>query len=185
MKTIHITLSILCATFIFSCKDKEAPLIPNEEELITTLSYTLTNDSTSATSVFTFTDLDGDGGNSPVLVLDSLESNSSYSGQIGLLNETEDPAENILLEVLEEELDHQFFYSTTASEVNIDYTDFDANGNPIGASTKLITGSVGSGSLIITLRHQPDKSATGVSDGDITNAGGESDIEVTFPVVIQ
>jgi len=37
----------------------------------------------------------------------------------------------------------------------------------------------------VTLRHQPDKGAIGVSDGDITNAGGETDIEVLFDVIIE
>ena len=35
------------------------------------------------------------------------------------------------------------------------------------------------------LRHEPDKSAAGVSSGDITNAGGETDIEVSFNVIIE
>jgi len=39
--------------------------------------------------------------------------------------------------------------------------------------------------VTITLRHEPAKDATGVSDGDITNAGGETDISVNFPVEIQ
>jgi hypothetical protein len=39
--------------------------------------------------------------------------------------------------------------------------------------------------VVVTLRHEPDKGAAGVSGGDITNAGGDTDIEVTFPVVIE
>jgi len=38
----------------------------------------------------------------------------------------------------------------------------------------------GEGGLRITLRHEPNKTAAGVQNGDITNAGGETDIEVTF-----
>jgi hypothetical protein len=37
----------------------------------------------------------------------------------------------------------------------------------------------------VTLIHEPMKSAAGVSSGDITNAGGETDIEVGLPVVVQ
>jgi len=58
----------------------------------------------------------------------------------------------------------------------------DNNGNPIGISTRLSTGAVSNGKLKITLRHEPNKSAQGVKDGLITNAGGETDIEVEFPV---
>jgi len=35
------------------------------------------------------------------------------------------------------------------------------------------------------LRHQPNKSGDNVASGDITNAGGETDIEVTFDVTIE
>ena len=41
------------------------------------------------------------------------------------------------------------------------------------------------GNLTITLRHEPSKNAVGVSDGDITNAGGETDVQAVFPIVIQ
>ena len=40
-------------------------------------------------------------------------------------------------------------------------------------------------SYTITLRHEPAKTATGVSGGDITNAGGETDIEVVFDVTVE
>ena len=47
----------------------------------------------------------------------------------------------------------------------------------------MTTGSMSnpSASMTVILRHEPDKAGAGVSDGDITNAGGETDIEVTFP----
>ena len=44
---------------------------------------------------------------------------------------------------------------------------------------------MGSGTITVTLRHEPNKDAAGVSSGDIANAGGETDIEVTFNVEIQ
>lgn len=37
----------------------------------------------------------------------------------------------------------------------------------------------------ITLKHKPNKSATGVSTGYITNAAETTDIETTFNVVVQ
>ena len=61
----------------------------------------------------------------------------------------------------------------------------DTQGNPIGLQIILSTGVASSGSLTVTLRHEPNKSAEGVSDGDITNAGGETDITTTFNVSIQ
>ena len=51
--------------------------------------------------------------------------------------------------------------------------------------TTLTTGEAGTGTLSIILRHEPAKDASGVSDGQIANAGGETDIEVSFNITIE
>jgi hypothetical protein len=174
----------LCAMFMFTACEK-TPDIANDEEVITTLKYTLTPSGGGAAVVLTFTDLDGDGGNAPVIVGGTLAANETYTGAIELLNESVTPAENVTEEIEEEDEEHQFFFATTISGLTIAYTDQDADGNPIGLASTLTTGAAGTGDVTITLRHEPSKSATGVSGGDITNAGGETDIEVTFPVDVQ
>ncbi|MFB0942128.1 MAG: type 1 periplasmic binding fold superfamily protein, partial [Patiriisocius sp.] len=105
---------------------------------------------------------------------------------VQFLNETEDPAEDITQEVIEEADEHQVFY-TISEGLNIQttYEDQDSQGNPLGLQITLTTGAASEGSLTVTLRHEPNKSAEGVSDGDITNAGGETDITTTFNVSIQ
>jgi hypothetical protein len=168
---------------IFSCQ-KEDPVIENEQEVITTLYYTLTA-SGGQTAVFSFQDLDGDGGNAPIISVDSLQANTTYTGQIVLLNETETPADSISVEVLEEDLDHQFFFTTTNSNVSVSYNDLDSEGKPIGLQTEVTTGAAGHGTMTIVLKHEPNKSGANVSSGDMTNAGGETDIEVTFDVHVQ
>ena len=40
------------------------------------------------------------------------------------------------------------------------------------------------GNLTIILRHDLDKNGAGVSSGNIANAGGETDIEVVFPIQV-
>ncbi len=75
--------------------------------------------------------------------------------------------------------------SSTLAGLSVSYTDTDADGNPIGITTELITSDAGSGVLTVILRHEPNKGASGVSGGDITNAGGETDIEVDFDVNVQ
>ena len=47
------------------------------------------------------------------------------------------------------------------------------------------TGDASSGDVTVILRHEPDKEADGVSDGDVTNAGGETDVEVTFDADVE
>lgn len=175
-----------------SCKkDKEDPATPpvpvNEEELITTLRLYMWPSTGGDTAIFSFVDLDGDGGNVPVITGDTLMMNTMYWSSIVLLNETVSPVDSISNEVAEEAEEHQFFYATTGGSLSWSaYMDADLNGNPIGLSaTWSTTGTPGSGDLSVTLRHEPNKSASGVSNGDITNAGGETDIEVSIPYVVQ
>jgi hypothetical protein len=175
----------LFSVLLFTACEKEDPVIPNEEELITTLIYTLTPAGGSNSVVFSFQDLDGDGGDAPVIVNGTLAANTTYAGALSLLNETETPAESISEEVEEEADEHQFFFSASGVNATVSYADADGNGNPIGLASTVVAGAVSSGTLIITLRHEPAKSASGVSDGDITNAGGETDIEVTFDLTVQ
>ena len=186
MKKNNLFLACIFAFIVvFSGCDKDEPEIPNEEELITTLNYTLTPAGGGASITLSFKDTDGDGGNAPSITGGTLAANQTYSGEMALLNELESPAEDITEEIEEEDEDHQFFFQSNVTGLSISYDDQDGNGNPIGLSSSLSTGSAASGSLSIILRHEPNKSADGVMDGDIGNAGGETDIEVTFPIDVQ
>lgn len=179
-------LVAICAIFLFGCeKEPDEPEITNEEEVITTLTYTLTPVGGGDVVVLQFKDLDGDGGNDPIITTDTLMADTMYTGVIQLLNETENPAEDITEEVREEDEEHQFFFESSTSGLSVAYKDQDADGKPVGIESTLTTGNAGTGILKVTLRHEPSKSAMGVSTGDITNAGGETDIEVSFPIIIQ
>jgi hypothetical protein len=64
--------------------------------------------------------------------------------------------------------------------VTTDYADADSMGNPLGLSFILTTSEASSGALTFTLRHEPNKPNSGLD-----NAGGETDIEITFNVTVQ
>ncbi|UBM59671.1 hypothetical protein LAG90_03280 [Marinilongibacter aquaticus] len=181
-----LLLIVPFVALLSSC-EKDDPVIPNEEEVITTLIYTLTPDSGAGDTVeLKFYDADGDGGIAPVLTSSGpIKANTVYNGALRLLNEIEDPAEETTDEIREESEDHQFFFKFDGLDATAVAVDADDNGNPIGLSSKFTAGAASSGQLTITLRHQPDKFGQGVSDGEIANAGGETDIEVTFDVVIE
>ena len=175
-------VALIISTLIFSsCLE---PVVVDPEEVITTLIYNI-QDTSGLLINLKFQDLDGDGGNAPTITGGSFRPNTTYFGSLALINESVSPAEEINAEILAEAIDHQFFFESSISDLTIAYTDQDANNNPLGILTNFTTGAAGSGTLKITLRHQPDKAANGVSDGDITNAGGETDIEVTFDIVIE
>lgn len=176
---LFLLISIL---WISACKDDT---VPNEEELITTLQYTLTPAGGGSPVVFLFRDTDGDGGNAPVIQGGSLKANTSYTAEVTVLDESKNPAEDITEEIEAEKETHQFFFSTTVAGITIVYTDQDAGGNPVGLTTTVATGAAGSGNLTVILRHEPNKTAAGVREGNVANAGGETDIEVVFPVTVQ
>jgi hypothetical protein len=180
--------ALLASTLIFaSCSDDDdnTPDPVNEEEVITTLIVTLemiNGQSGSDTVVMQYQDLDGDGPDAAtVTVSGSLNANTVYDGSIVLLNETEMPAENITVEVEEEDDEHQFFYTVGSGlDVATEYANFDGDGNPLGTMFVLNVGSASSGGLTFTLRHEPNKPNTGLE-----NAGGSTDIEVTFDVTVE
>ncbi len=188
MKTLK---NLLFLTFIASlsslpgCNDDDPEPI-NEEELITTIILTFTPTGGGDPAVFQFKDPDGAGGAAPVLTSDTLAPATTYSATLSLLNESVDPAEDIGAEVEEEGEAHQFFFQVSAGlELLFTYEDQDAGGNPLGLKTNWTSAAASIGTLKVILRHEPDKNAAGVSGGDITNAGGETDVEVEWPVVIQ
>ncbi len=168
---------------LISCSDDDnTPSVINEEEVITTLTATLTPVGGGETITLQSRDLDGDSGpNPPVMTISgNLTASTVYNGSIELLNETEMPAESISEEVKEEDEDHQFFFSSTSNLVTFSYSDEDMDGNPLGLEFTLTTSQAGTDVVTFTLRHEPNKDADGVSDGDITNAGGETDISISF-----
>ncbi len=185
MKTIKFLFALLLSTILLnSCSsDDDNPEPVNEEEVITTVRFTLIPSNAGDTVVFLSQDLDGDGPNAPVnTVMGTIAASTQYTGSVQFLNEIESPAEDITLEVLEEDDEHQVFYEFSGtSGSSVTYSDMDADGNPIGVSVNFNSGATATNNtLTITLKHEPNKSAVGVSDGDITNAGGETDVEVTF-----
>ncbi len=107
---------------MLGCSDDDTtPEIINEDELITTVILTLTPDSGDQV-VLTTIDLDGDGPDEPVTtVVGSFSENTQYQGAVQFLNETEDPAEDITQEVIEEADEHQVFY-TISDGLNIQTT---------------------------------------------------------------
>lgn len=194
MKTIKTmnTIKLLSLLAVFaialtSCSDDDdtTPEPINEEEVITTTTVTLT-DAAGNQKVFVQTDDDGEGPNAPQITTDNLDANTTYTGTVKFENELETPVENITEEVAEEALEHQVFYVPSSGlNATVTYNDQDSNGNPLGLDIILVTNDASTGSLTVTLRHEPMKDAAGVSDGDLTNAGGETDMEAVFPVTIQ
>jgi len=178
------TLLLLVAVLLFSQCDTEDPEPENEEELITTLEMTFSPVDGGNDVVFTVFDADGDGPIEPEYTNGTLTANTAYNVAIKVRNDEE--GENITTEIEEEDEEHQFFFETAVSLfLDFAYDDSDGNGDPIGLSTIFTSGDPSDGTLTVTLRHEPNKSADGAVNGDPSNAGGETDIQATFDVVIE
>ncbi len=172
-------VSLLAILVLASCGDDEPVEPPHEEELITTLNVIFTPETGSAVTLKYYDEDGGDGPKSPQVTGGTLAANTSYTVTLELLNESESPAEDITEEIEKEAEEHQFFFVVSAN-LNLThnaYTDKDANQKPIGLENTFTTGDASSGTLKVILRHEPNKAAEGVASGDITNAGGETDIE--------
>ena len=184
MKSFNFfTLLTLGMATLISCSDDDpAPEPINEEEIITTFTATLVPQGGGTNVTLQSRDLDGDGPDAPVITVSGdLSASTVYNGSIILLDETDTPAEDITLEVEEEDIEHQFFYTVGGGlDVTAEYANFDVNGNPLGTEFTLTTVAASAGTLAFTLRHEPTKPNTGLAD-----AGGETDIAVTFSVTVQ
>ena len=183
MKNSKLLATLFTASLLFtSCsKDDDTPDPVHEEEVITTMTVTLTPEGGGDAITLQTQDLDGEGPNDPVVTVSgNLTVGTTYNGAIVLLNETESLAEDITEEVEEEGEEHQFFYTLAGLDATTAYSNNDANGNPLGTEFTLTVNAAGSGSLTFTLRHEPNKPNTGLD-----SAGGETDIEATFSITAE
>ncbi|UZO81774.1 type 1 periplasmic binding fold superfamily protein [Aquimarina sp. ERC-38] len=186
--------------FITSCSDDDEGDNPdpvNEEEVITTMTVTLTGGGDTVTLNF----FDPDGENGPIAPVKSVEGdlkvNTTYNGTIQLLNASEEEVEDVNDEIKAEADEHQFFYLTDDLGITITYDDKESDfensqgmqfesDNPVGIDfTLTTTDQIGDAELEIILLHELDKNAEGVAGGNTDNAGGEPDIEVTFNITVE
>ncbi len=151
----------------------------NEEELITTVRLTFT-DGGGNTSTFTFSDVDGIGGNPPVAQDITLSANSTYQMDIEFLDESNSANVKDITEEVREEAEEHLICFAASGVLDIPVTlDTDGNGAPLGLKTELATAQAGIGTLAIVLKHEPEKAAANPCNT------GETDVEASFDVIVQ
>lgn len=171
------TLAALLLALTFGACSKDNT---TEQETITTVIVHLTATDGSFNEEFTWSDPDGDGGKAPVIDDIVLPPNKSFNCHVHFYDLSKTPGVDITEEVEEENTQHLLVYSILVGlNLNIVAADTDTNGKPFRLETTWTTGAASTGSVKVTLRHEPDKNA---ADPDVT---GEVDAEVVFPVKIQ
>ncbi|MEM6829691.1 MAG: hypothetical protein AAF551_04185 [Bacteroidota bacterium] len=115
-----------------------------------------------------------------------MDANTVYGYSIDIEIEEEEYINDVSAEIDELREEHQFFYISSESlDLDHAYGDSDTNGHPVGLLGTFTTGESSLGNLTVILRCHLKKNATGVSDGEIINAGGNTSIEIIFPITIQ
>lgn len=179
-------------------------------ELITTITLTFTPES-GETVTASFSDPDGDGGASGTSDPIVLAPNTTYTMTVALLNELEEPAEDVTEEIREEAEEHQFLvYGASVTgpgsagdglvthayaDVESDYGD-NAVGDdlPVGIANTITTtdASTMDGELRLMLRHVPElngspQKAAGLAEAFAEGGDppGETDVDVGFVLTVE
>jgi hypothetical protein len=129
-------------------------------------------------------------GSTPTIETVTLSKGKSYRMSIAVANSI--AGEDITAEILEEADEHQFYFlgsGFTSNLLTIAYDD--PSGELIGLQTKVTVSSSpisNNGQLRVVLRHDLNKNYQGADDPnfqDYEKAGGETDLDITFPLVVQ
>ena len=180
-------MSVLAMTFALfgtSCDHLDDPHDhDHDHDAVTTVTLTLVAQGTTDTTRVTWEDLDGIGGNNPNRI-DTLflKPGSIYVGSVQFENRAESPVENINEEVLEDANEHQVFYAVSNSLGQVTVLDKDGKGLPLGLVFSLSTTTAAAavpGTLTLSLYHYESESSKNGTD-----PADETDVEVTFPLLV-
>ncbi|WP_298533332.1 type 1 periplasmic binding fold superfamily protein [uncultured Algibacter sp.] len=184
MKTTKFFLGVFfCLTLITSCSDDDTPPPVLEEELITNVTLTFTNDA-DATDVVVMGSVapDGQDGASTEVITGSFTANATYSLNLAITNASETPPEDVLNDdIIPEGDEHFFVYAVNGINLTMsrDSDDEDgADGNKLGVKTTWVAGAAGTGNVQITLVHEPEGADDSDEWGSVT--GGSEDLNITF-----
>ncbi|MEN0067441.1 MAG: type 1 periplasmic binding fold superfamily protein [Myxococcota bacterium] len=164
----------------------------NVQEVFTTVALTFTPQSGGAAIMADFLDLNGE-----VTIDDiALTNGETYDLGVEFFNELEDPIEDVTLEIMDEDDEHQVFFTGGAidSIVTHTYSDMDGGGLPIGLDNEIAATNTGSDTFTVTLRHLPPEDGTvvkvaGLEDtvaaSGIGAIAGDTDITADFDLTVE
>ena len=160
------------------------------EEQIKSMFLVLTPENGGNRIVLSFLDNDGLGGQDALVNSATLLENTTYSAQLyiqQMASNDNAKLEHVIVTttiIAQPELHQVFYISKEGLKLEAEYTDADENGNPVGLETIIRTGLASEGSLQLIIIHAPNKSGNQVSEGIVDNAGGKTDLETAFNIVI-
>ena len=167
-----MTLSLLLLACEKAPKPDAAP--KNEAELITTVVLHF-KDSLMSTQTFRWSDLDGPGGQDPLIDTIKLQALKAYDLSLDFLDESKTPTDTITNEIEAEGTNHLIYFESVMSQLFIQTKDKDANGLALGLKSYWQILGPGTGQVRVVLKHQ-----VGIKNGDPNL--GETDTEIMLPV---
>lgn len=165
-----------------ACRPVSEPTNTAEEVLPNEVTLTLTSPQGNTTAVWrSATDVKGTASRIDTLV---LATGRTYTGKITAVNNTKTPTVDLTAEYKKEADKHQFFYTLLGDihhTMSITVTDKDGQNLPLGLEFTIVTApnNKANGTLNVVLGHFDDVKKMG------TNRSPESDMDITFPVVIR
>jgi hypothetical protein len=183
------------ALSLTSCESDD-PVIENDGEVITDVILNFqeldaTGNLVGAVTTFSASDPQGiEVGATPTIDDVTLTKGKTYQLNIEVRNSIEN--EDITEEILEEGDEHQFFFLGTAfvGSPVLTYQYDDLSGELIGVQGIVTVASspgFNTANMRIVLRHDLDKNFPGATNPSFENfvqAGGESDLDITFPLIL-
>jgi len=183
MKNLFSKMAFLALVFVsivvVSCKKEDNHDHGSDQEQITTATITFSLPG-GVTATASWRDIDGAGGNSPVidtLVLNPITTPLNYTATISFLDESKTPALNVTEEVQEKSDEHLLVLQPSANLNWLIVTnDKDKNGKDLGLNQTVTVAGSGNGTLRVVLKHEPDKNASNPLNT------GETDLDIIIPV---
>lgn len=178
--------ALLLTVIVLTGCNRKDPEPENEKEEINRMEVVFTPAGGGSAVTFLFSDPDGDGGNPPTITAPALRARTTYNVTITLSKDEGSKREDKTAEVLAEAYEHQFFFVINPTTLMTHrYNDVDRDNRPLGLRNVIETQAAGNGNLRIVLRHDLNKAFAGLNSSNFQQAGGETDIDVTFPVTVQ
>ena len=194
LKKVSLYLAALLTLGFASCESDD-PTQENDGEVITdvTLKFQELDASNALVgSVLSFKASDPQGievGKTPTIQSISLAKGKKYQMTIEVTNGIK--GEDITQEILTEAAAHQFFFLGQVFESNIFSIQYaDAGGVALGLKntvTVSISPGTNNSNMRVVLRHDLNKNFPGATSPTFANfaqAGGETDLDLTFPVTL-
>ncbi|MCP4916118.1 MAG: hypothetical protein GY913_04275 [Proteobacteria bacterium] len=202
-----IRVAPLATLFAAACADVDEHDHDHDHNHGVTTSVVLNFTPTAGGDTLTFQWSDPEDDGNPVVddILLTGGADQEFEVTVEFWNDLEDPAEDVTVEIAEQDEDHQIFFTGSGVEgpatgdnaaaiVEHAYADTDAGGLPVGLTNTFTTLDPGTGELIVTLRHLPpendeavkvDGLAEDVANGGFSAIGGENDVQVTFNIEVE